>query len=99
MHKLKRIPPFDARLSEESAAECEGEEPLTLQDLTDSLESMPRAKQPGSDGIPYEVLQQFWPILGQPLLDVFLVAFHDTTAGSLCPPPNCGEPSVSSTKA
>jgi len=27
--------------------------------------------------------QQFWPILGQPLLDVFLVAFHDTTAGSL----------------
>ena len=74
---------IDARLSEEAAAECEGEEPLTLQELTDSLESMPRAKQPGSDGIPYEVLQQFWPILGQPLLDVFLEAFHDTTAGSL----------------
>ena len=74
----------DARLSEEAAGTCEGgEEPLTLDELSDSLKGMPRGKQPGSDGIPYEVLQQFWPALGQPLLDVFLEAFHDQAACSL----------------
>lgn len=75
----------DARLSEEAAAACEGEEPLTLQELTDCLGHMPRAKQPGSDGLQYEVLQQFWGVLGQPLLDVFLEAFYDTATGSLSP--------------
>jgi exonuclease III len=74
---------IDANLSQEAAAACEGEEPLTLQDLTDCLAGMPRAKQPGSDGLSYEVLQQFWGILGQPLLDVFLEAFHDTATGTL----------------
>jgi exonuclease III len=74
----------DARLPEEATATCEGEEgPLTLQELTDSLQGMPRGKQPGSDGLPYEVLQHFWPALGQPLLDVFLEAFYDNATGSL----------------
>ena len=74
----------DARLTPEASAACEGEsEPLTLDELWASLRGMPRGKQPGSDGIPYEVLQHFWPTLGHLLLDVFLEAFHDTATGSL----------------
>ena len=71
----------DAHLSEESEAECEGEEPLTLQELTGSLESMPRAEQPGSDGIPYEVLQKliFCFLLGKKLLQT--CSKHSNQAG------------------
>lgn len=81
---------IDSRLSTEDRQAGEGDEPLTLEELTDSLKAMPRGKKPGSDGIPYEFLQAFWPILGPLLLQVFLEAFHDETDPLLSPSQRSG---------
>jgi hypothetical protein len=61
----ERLSAIDAHLSENAAAECgEGGEETLLPGylLTDSLESMRRAKQPGSDGIPYQALFLVFPV-------------------------------------
>lgn len=69
---------IDKTLSPDDRATCDGEEPLTLTELHDSLQSMQRGKKPGSDGLTYEFLQQYWLVLGPILLQVFLEAFNDT---------------------
>ena len=73
----------DTCLSEEAAQACEGTEPITLDELKESLAALSRGKQPGSDGLPYEFYQQLWNLLGNILLDVFLEAFHSGDSGSL----------------
>jgi hypothetical protein len=67
-----------------AAAECGGDEALTPQELTDTLVSIPQAKQPGSDGIPYKVLVSFITI--HPILHTEL---------EKGPPIVCGKPSAS----
>ncbi|KAI8521375.1 hypothetical protein Bbelb_011290 [Branchiostoma belcheri] len=44
--------------------------PLSLEELGAALKEMAHSKTPGSDGLPMEFYQQFWPTLGQDLLDV-----------------------------
>ena len=73
---------LDSRLTTDLTAVCDS--PLTLQDLSAALSKLPRGKHPGSDGLPYEFYQAFWPLLGPPLLAVFLEAFA-SAAGSLTP--------------
>ena len=68
---------LDKHLSEEAAAACESEGTITLDELTRSLHTFPRGKRPGSDGLPYEFLQQFWTVLGPVLLPVFLESFQE----------------------
>ena len=76
---------LDTSLSEDAAQACEGAEPVSLEELEASLATLPRGKQPGSDGLPYEFYQQFWSLLGSTLLDVFLEAFHSSDDTSLTP--------------
>ena len=71
----------DSHLSENAASACEAGGSLTLDELSRSLATFPRGKRPGSDGLPYEFLQQFWQDLGPILLPVFLEAFQE--GGSL----------------
>ena len=73
---------LDSRLTTDLTAVCDS--PLTLRDLSEALSKLPRGKHPGSDGLPYEFYQAFWPLLGPPLLAVFLEAFA-SAAGSLTP--------------
>ena len=50
-----------------------------MDDLKASLISMPRGKQPGSDGLPYEFYSAFWPQVGPLLEAAFRQAFEDTS--------------------
>ena len=74
---------IDSHLSEDAASACEAGGTITLDELTRFLATFPRGKRPGSDGLPYEFLQQFWHDLGPILLPVFLEAFREE--GSLTP--------------
>jgi exonuclease III len=73
---------LDSQMAPDLTALCDA--PVTLQDLSASLTKLPRGKQPGSDGLPYEFYQAFWPLLGMPLLEVFRAAFA-SASGSLTP--------------
>ena len=66
----------DRELTDEASRACEGAQPMTLAELAQSLSTMPRGRQPGSDGLPYEFLQHFWQLLGPLLLEVYLEAFQ-----------------------
>ena len=65
---------LDSHMSAELTTVCDA--PITLQELSQALGKLPRgiiiaaAKQPGSDDLPYEIYQAFWPLLGPPLLAV-----------------------------
>ena len=71
----------DKLLPESDARACEGL--VTIDDLKASLDSMSRGKQPGSDGLPYELYSAFWPQVG-PLLEA---AFRE--ALKILPPRDC----------
>ena len=45
------------------------EAPITLTELKDALDSMPKFKSPGLDGIPPELLSQLWHLVGPILLN------------------------------
>lgn len=75
----------DKRLSTASSLACEGDQPITLAELSSALRGMPNGKQPGSDGLPYEFLGVFWDDLGQELTDVLMEAFDDPLGASLTP--------------
>ena len=47
-----------------------------LQELSQALDTPSRGKQPGSDGLPYEFYQAFWPLLRLLPLAVFVDAFE-----------------------
>ena len=72
---------LDSHLTEEATAACEAADTITLDELSTSLDTLPRGKRPGSDGLPYEFLQHFWEDLGPVLLPVFLESFQE--GGSL----------------
>jgi hypothetical protein len=51
----------------EEAATClgpRGDGTLTLACLTEALKGVPGGRAPGSDGLTYEALKAFWPVLG-----------------------------------
>ena len=64
---------LDARLAAELAASCEGV--FSPSELRAALATLPRAKSPGSDGLPYELYTALWDVLGQPMCDAFNEAF------------------------
>ena len=75
------------QLSQEACQKCEGPQGqgLSKEELDDALQSMPRGKRPGSDGLPYEFYTTFWSVLAPPLLQVFHEAFAGVDA---CLPPS-----------
>ena len=73
---------LDSHMTADFTTLCDA--PVTLEDLSNALSKLPRSKHPGSDGLPYEFYQAFWPLLGPSLLAVFTEAF-DSAAGSLTP--------------
>ena len=65
----------------EEAATClgpRGDGTLTLACLTEALKGVPGGRAPGSDGLPYEVLKAFWPVLGPLLVDSCNEAFSSS---------------------
>ena len=70
------------RLSQDACQQCEGPQGrgLALEELEEAMQSMPRGKRPGSDGLPYEFYVAFWSVLASPLLQVF----HDAFAAADC---------------
>lgn len=58
------------KLSPEQRASCEG--PLTLQECTHSLHSMPSDKSPRSDELTTEVCRTFWDETGLLVLLIML---------------------------
>ena len=59
---------LDSHMTADFTTLCDA--PVTLEDLSSALSKLPRSKHPGSDGLPYEFYQAFWPLLGPPLLAV-----------------------------
>ena len=55
----------DTRLPPTSTLEMDN--PITTADLLAALRTTSRGKRPGSDGLPYEFYQHFWPVLGNEL--------------------------------
>ena len=74
------------RLSQEACQRCEGPqgEGIACDEMDEALQSMPKGKRPGSDGLPYEFYMTFWPVLASPLLQVFHEAFANC-GGIDCP--------------
>ena len=66
------------QLSQESKQACEGPlgEGMSVGELVAALDSLPRGKRPGSDGLPYEFYISFWAVVGPPLMHVFSEAFR-----------------------
>ncbi|KAI8478584.1 hypothetical protein Bbelb_436820 [Branchiostoma belcheri] len=69
---------LDSTLPVDSASSLEL--PLSLTELEEAMKGMENNKSPGSDGLPKEWYSQFWPLLGQDLLEVLNEGF---TAGQL----------------
>jgi hypothetical protein len=70
---------LDKRLDEEQQQQCSGEEEdgtLTLQEAQAALDSLPRGKAPGSDGLTYEFYTAMWDVVGRPLVDAFNHSFQ-----------------------
>jgi hypothetical protein len=69
----------DKQLDEEQQQQCIGEEEdgsLTLQEAKAALDSLPRGKAPGSDGLTYEFYTAMWDVVGQPLVAAFNYSFQ-----------------------
>ena len=64
---------IDRTLSPADRTSCEGV--FSVDELHAALQTLPRGKAPGSDGIPYELYTSFWPELGQPLCDALNESF------------------------
>ena len=74
-----------------STPNCLTSSPFCVRCSCHPSEALPRpsasfhhGKHPGSDGLPYEFCQAFWPLLGPPLLAVLIDAF-ESAAGFLTP--------------
>jgi hypothetical protein len=70
----------------EEAATClgpRGDGTLTLACLTEALKGVPGGRAPGSDGLPYEALKAFWPVLGPLLVSSYNEAFSSGTEEGL----------------
>ena len=67
-----------ARLSPAAAAQCRGPRPdgaLTLAEAKSALDSLPRGRAAGPDGLPYEFLSAFWPEVGSSMVDALNAVF------------------------
>ena len=53
-----------------------GDGSISLEELTQTLQGLPRGKSPGFDGLPYEFYQRFWDQLGPELTAVLSEAFQ-----------------------
>ena len=53
-----------------------GDGSISLEELTQTLQGLPRGKSPGFDGLPYESYQRFWDQLGPELTAVLSEAFQ-----------------------
>ena len=49
---------------------------ITIEEAAAALASLPKGKAPGSDGLPYEFYQTFWPELGEPMVAAFNYALQ-----------------------
>lgn len=54
---------------------------ITLKEFKEALDSMPKSKSPGLDGIPPELISELWYLVGPILLDsmnfsIKIVSFH-----------------------
>ena len=68
---------LDRQLPSEAQQACEGtEQSITLDEFQAALKLSPHGKKPGSDGMPYEFISQFWEVLGPELLAVLQDAFQ-----------------------
>ena len=68
---------LDRRLPLDAQQACEGtEQGITHDELQAPLKLSARGKKPGSDGLPCEILSQFWGVLGPELLAVLQEAFQ-----------------------
>ena len=75
---------LDRQLPAEAQQACEGAvEGITLEELHSALKASARGKKPGSDGLPYEFLLQFWDLLGPELLAVLQACFQAQHTASL----------------
>ena len=57
-----------------------GDGSISLEELTQTLQGLPRGKSPGFDGLPYEFYQHFWDQLGPELTAVLNEAFQPGAA-------------------
>ena len=80
---------MDARVNEEDFEELGRD--LTLEDLTEAVKRTGRGRSPGIDGIPVEFYLEFWPTIGQQLLEVFLFLLEK---GELTTSQKCGVISI-----
>ena len=53
-----------------------GDGSISLEELTQTLQGLPRGNSPGFDGLPYEFYQRFWDQLGPELTSVLSEAFQ-----------------------
>ena len=60
-------------LNSQSSTMCNGY--LTLEELTNALNSLPSRKSPGSDGLTLEFYRKFWQILGNELVSVLNLSY------------------------
>ena len=65
------------RQHEEGAA---GDGSISIEGLTQTLQTLPRGKSPGFDSLPFEFYQRFWDQLGPELTAVLSVAFQPGAA-------------------
>jgi hypothetical protein len=55
----------------------------SVREPSEALKGVPGGKAPGSDGMTYEALRAFWPVLGQLLVDNCNEAFTSATEEGL----------------
>ena len=65
-----------------------GDGSISMEDLTQTLRTLPRGKSPGFDGLPYEFYQRFWDQVGPELTAVLSEVFQP---GAASLPPNMTE--------
>ena len=68
----------DKRLSAADQQQCEGpagDGTITLDEAKEALDSLPRGKAPGPDGLTYEFYVAFWDDIGQLMVDAFNSVF------------------------